>query len=72
MSSPNSGTIPVIDISDPSAPESEIAKQLVHAASTFGFVYIRNLGKDIPVDAIDKTFDLVCDICSSLQCESRC
>lgn len=54
-----SDQIPIIDISGP-VPEAEIAKQLVDAATTFGFVYIRNLGKDIPVDAIDKTFELVC------------
>ncbi|KAK6611364.1 2og-fe oxygenase [Botrytis cinerea] len=57
MSSSNEGRIPVIDISG-SVPQSEVAKQLVDAAATFGFVYIKNLGKDIPVDAIDRTFEL--------------
>ncbi|TGO73711.1 hypothetical protein BELL_0338g00100 [Botrytis elliptica] len=57
MSSSNEGSIPVIDISG-SVPQSEVAKQLVDAAATFGFVYIKNLGKDIPVDAIDRTFEL--------------
>lgn len=52
------GRIPVIDISG-SIPEDEVAKQLVDAAATSGFVYIRNLGQDIPVDAIDRTFELV-------------
>ncbi|KAB8296695.1 hypothetical protein EYC80_002115 [Monilinia laxa] len=51
------GRIPVIDISG-SIPEDEVAKQLVDAAATFGFVYIRNLGKDIPVNAVDRTFEL--------------
>jgi isopenicillin N synthase-like dioxygenase len=58
MSTHNEGPIPVIDISG-SLPEAEVAKQLVDAAATYGFVYIRNLGKDIPVEAIDRTFDLV-------------
>ncbi|KAM3088258.1 hypothetical protein ACMFMG_002313 [Clarireedia jacksonii] len=57
MSTTNEGPIPVIDISG-SLPEAEVAKQLVDAAATYGFVYIRNLGKDIPVEAIDRTFDL--------------
>ncbi|KAF7909403.1 uncharacterized protein EAF01_003121 [Botrytis porri] len=57
MSSSNEGRIPVIDISG-SVPQSEVAKQLVDAAATFGFVYLKNLGKDIPVDAIDRTFEL--------------
>ncbi|EDN95653.1 hypothetical protein SS1G_11532 [Sclerotinia sclerotiorum 1980 UF-70] len=57
MSSTDEGKIPIIDISG-SVPEAEVAKQLVDAAATFGFVYIRNLGKDIPVDAIDRTFEL--------------
>ncbi|KAI9640215.1 hypothetical protein NHQ30_011453 [Ciborinia camelliae] len=57
MSSTDDGRIPVIDISG-SVDEAEVAKQLVDAAATFGFVYIRNLGKDIPVDAIERTFEL--------------
>ncbi|PQE28433.1 Oxoglutarate iron-dependent oxygenase protein [Rutstroemia sp. NJR-2017a BBW] len=57
MSTNNEGPIPVIDISG-SLPEAEVAKQLVDAAATYGFVYIRNLGKDIPAEAIDRTFDL--------------
>jgi isopenicillin N synthase-like dioxygenase len=54
----HTGQIPVIDISG-SAPEAEIAEQLVDAAATYGFVYIKNQGKDIPVEAIEKTFDIV-------------
>jgi isopenicillin N synthase-like dioxygenase len=58
MTAPNGqcGQIPVIDIS---GAEQTVAKQLVDAAATFGFVYIKSLGKDIPVDAIDSTFALV-------------
>lgn len=49
--------IPVIDISGSSEPD--IAKQLVDAAATFGFVYVKSEGKDIPVEAIDSIFRLV-------------
>lgn len=66
MSSSNEGRIPVIDISG-SVPQSEVAKQLVDAAATFGFVYIKNLGKDIPVDAIDRTFELVRTLSSKVR-----
>ncbi|KAH7418988.1 oxidoreductase-like protein [Cadophora sp. MPI-SDFR-AT-0126] len=53
----STGQIPVIDISG-SRPESEVAKQLVDAAATYGFVYVKNEGKDIPVDVIDDIFQL--------------
>ncbi len=53
----DTGLIPVIDISG-SLPQDEVAKQLVDAAATYGFVYIKSLGKDIPVEAIDSIFDL--------------
>lgn len=56
ISNGDSGLIPVIDLT---GPESEVAKQLVDAAATYGFVYIKSLGKDIPVEAIDGIFDLV-------------
>jgi isopenicillin N synthase-like dioxygenase len=52
------GQIPVIDVSG-TTPEVEVAKQLVDAASTYGFVYIKNEGKDIPVETIDGLFELV-------------
>ena len=54
----STGLIPVIDISG-STPEEEVADQLVEAATKYGFVYIKNEGKDIPVDAIDNIFSLV-------------
>lgn len=54
----NNGLIPVIDISG-SLPQKEVAKQIVDAAATYGFVYIKSLGKDIPIEAIDNIFDLV-------------
>jgi isopenicillin N synthase-like dioxygenase len=50
--------IPVIDINAPLSAE-EIGKKLVDAAEYHGFVYIRNLGKDIPIAAIDKQFEIV-------------
>lgn len=63
--------IPVIDLSG-GQPEEEIGKALVDAASTYGFVYVKNEGKDIPVAAVDRMFDLVkllyefCIFCSTL------
>jgi isopenicillin N synthase-like dioxygenase len=50
--------IPVIDISG-GLPEAEVGRALVDAAATYGFVYVRNEGKDIPVAAIDRMFELV-------------
>jgi isopenicillin N synthase-like dioxygenase len=52
------GQIPVIDLSG-SLPEAQVAKELVDAAATYGFVYVKNQGKDIPVEVIDGIFDLV-------------
>jgi hypothetical protein len=58
MAAPNghSGQISVIDLS---GPEQTVATELVEAAATYGFVYIKSLGKDIPVEAIDSMFALV-------------
>ena len=56
--SASTGQIPVIDISG-SRSETEVAKELVDAAATYGFVYIKNEGKDIPVEVIDDVFQLV-------------
>lgn len=50
--------IPVIDISD-DADQAQVARDLVEAAVEHGFIYIRNTGKDIPVDAVKGAFDLV-------------
>lgn len=49
--------IPVIDIN--SADEATIGKALVDAAEEHGFIYIRNLGQDIPAEQIDEAFSLV-------------
>ena len=58
ISSTTTDLIPVIDISG-STSEAEVAKQLVDAATTYGFVYLRNEGKDIPIEAIDSLFEHV-------------
>ncbi|KAK4251047.1 hypothetical protein C7999DRAFT_28363 [Corynascus novoguineensis] len=48
--------IPVIDLSGDD--QTQVAKDLVEAAIEHGFVYIKNTGKDIPVEAIDGAFAL--------------
>ncbi len=50
--------IPVIDISGDSD-QTQVAKDLVEAAIKHGFIYIKNSGKDIPVEAIAGAFDMV-------------
>jgi len=54
---PNSSAIPVIDISGTES-QTSIAAELVDAAVTHGFVFIKNKGQDIPVSAINGMFDL--------------
>ena len=51
--------IPIIDISDDALDQTQVARDLVDAAIEHGFIYIKNTGKDIPLDAIDAAFDLV-------------
>jgi hypothetical protein len=51
--------IPVIDISSPSP---DVAKEVLHAASTHGFLFIKNDGVTIPPQDIDDMFDLVSTI----------
>jgi hypothetical protein len=48
--------IPVIDISQPS---EQVAQQVLDAASTRGFLYIKNDGVTIPPQDIDDMFELV-------------
>ncbi|KAK7430381.1 hypothetical protein QQZ08_003129 [Neonectria magnoliae] len=50
--------IPIIDISAPDVAQEEIARQLVDAAEEHGFIYIRNLGRDISAADIDGAFAL--------------
>ncbi|KHO01486.1 Oxoglutarate/iron-dependent oxygenase [Metarhizium album ARSEF 1941] len=52
---PASAVIPIVDLS---GPQADVAKQLVDAAADHGFIYIRNLGHDIPVASIDEAFAL--------------
>jgi ubiquinone/menaquinone biosynthesis C-methylase UbiE len=49
-------TIPVIDISTPSA---EVARQVLDAASTHGFLFIKSDGVTIPTEDISDMFKLV-------------
>ncbi|KAF5133245.1 UPF0676 protein [Metarhizium anisopliae] len=53
--SPASADIPIIDLS---GPQAEVSKQLVDAAADHGFIYIQNLGHDIPAASIDDAFAL--------------
>jgi hypothetical protein len=48
--------IPIIDISDPSP---DVARQVLEAASTHGFLFIKNDGVSIPPNNIDDMFKLV-------------
>ncbi|KAK0626414.1 2OG-Fe(II) oxygenase superfamily protein [Immersiella caudata] len=50
--------IPVLDISDPSQDEVRVARDLVEAAIEHGFIYIKNTGGDIPIDAVQGAFHL--------------
>lgn len=52
-------SIPVIDISAQDVDQKAIAQQLVDAAVEHGFIYIRNLGRDISPGEIDGAFALV-------------
>ena len=51
-----SADIPIIDIS---GDQDEVARQLVQAAEDHGFIYIKNLGKNIATPDIDEAFKLV-------------
>lgn len=52
-----SADIPLIDIN--ASDQATVARQLVEGAEKHGFIYIRNLGKDIPVGQINRTFEIV-------------
>jgi len=54
----NTIEIPVIDIGGTST-DPTIANALLNAAATYGFVYIKSQGKDIPIEDIDGAFELV-------------
>ncbi|KAL1890791.1 hypothetical protein Cpir12675_005245 [Ceratocystis pirilliformis] len=50
--------IPIIDITDDGLSEFDIGKALVDAAAEQGFIYIKNTGKVMPIDRIQKAFDI--------------
>jgi hypothetical protein len=56
---PEAAAIPIIDISAEDADELEVAKALVDAAAEYGFVYIKNTGKDISVKQVQDAFNIV-------------
>ncbi|GAB1314228.1 2OG-Fe(II)oxygenase superfamily protein [Madurella fahalii] len=49
--------IPIIDISG-DGDQTQVAKELVEAAIEHGFIYLKNTGKDIPVEAIEGAFEM--------------
>ncbi len=53
--------LPVIDVSLPD--QERVARDLVDAAVEHGFVYIKNTGEDISVEAVDNAFRLVSCSC---------
>ncbi|ETS79604.1 hypothetical protein PFICI_09457 [Pestalotiopsis fici W106-1] len=55
---PKAAAIPIIDISAEGVDELDIAKALVDAAASYGFVYIRNTGKDIAAEQVQSAFDI--------------
>lgn len=50
--------IPVIDIAA-ADDQTQVAKDLVEAAVEHGFIYIKNTGKDIPVQVVENAFSIV-------------
>jgi len=55
--------IPIIDLaSDSEQDQLRVAKELVEAAVEHGFIYIKNSGKDIPIEAVEGAFNLVIGI----------
>jgi isopenicillin N synthase-like dioxygenase len=63
----NVAKIPVIDISG--SEQKDVARDLVEAAIEHGFVYIKNWGHDIPIEAVENAFQLV--YLSMAACSSR-
>lgn len=52
--------IPVVDISPTSDDAlAKVAHELVEAAIEHGFVYIKNTGAEIPVEAVGNAFEVV-------------
>lgn len=55
---PEAAAIPIIDISAEGADQIQVAKALVDAAAEYGFVYIKNAGKDIWVEQVENAFSV--------------
>ncbi|KAI0381871.1 2OG-Fe(II) oxygenase superfamily protein [Hypomontagnella monticulosa] len=53
-----SAAIPIIDISTEGADQTQVAKELVDAAVEYGFVYIKNAGRDITAEQIENAFNV--------------
>jgi isopenicillin N synthase-like dioxygenase len=51
--------IPVIDITADGEDQIRVARELVEAAVEHGFIYVKNTGQDIPVDAVENAFNVV-------------
>ncbi len=51
--------IPIIDIAAEGEEQSRVARELVEAAVEHGFIYIKNTGKDIPIEAVETAFSIV-------------
>ncbi|KAI0897766.1 2OG-Fe(II) oxygenase superfamily protein [Annulohypoxylon nitens] len=51
-------SIPIIDISAEGTDQAQVAKELVDAAVEYGFVYIRNAGRDISTEHIENAFNI--------------
>ncbi|KAI5924366.1 2OG-Fe(II) oxygenase superfamily protein [Camillea tinctor] len=65
--------IPVIDISAEGTDEAQIAKELVDAAVEYGFVYVKNTGRDISVEQVENAFNVSRALFSSpLEDKQRC
>ncbi|KAI0166845.1 2OG-Fe(II) oxygenase superfamily protein [Hypoxylon sp. FL1284] len=66
-------TIPIIDISAEGADQAQAAKELVNAAIEYGFVYVRNAGRDISAEQIENAFNLSRTLFASpLEDKQRC
>ncbi|KAI1375202.1 2OG-Fe(II) oxygenase superfamily protein [Hypoxylon crocopeplum] len=66
-------TIPIIDISAEGADQAQVAKELVDAAVKYGFVYIKNAGRDISAEQIENAFNLSRTLFNSpLEDKQRC
>lgn len=54
--------LPIIDLSEDKGRLT--AEELLEAAATHGFIYIRNAGSDFMPSTLDSVFELVCRVTS--------